>query len=107
LTRIKVTTRNLTRKRAYGVIVKAKLPRGMKLTVKPRNVHLGKRNTVWWTQRAIGPRKRISRTLKVVPIRAGKNRVLAVSDARNAKRHGKRQTILVMRAPNGGPVIPG
>ena len=106
LTKIRVITRNTTRKRAYGVIVKAKLPRGMKLTVKPRNVHLGKNNTVWWTTKVIGPRKRIARTLRVVPIRTGKNRILAVSDARNAKRHGKKTTVVVLRAPRGGSVSP-
>ena len=78
LVKIRVITRNLTKKRAYGVVVKAKLPRGMKLTMKPRNVHLGKGNTVWWTTKAIGPRKRIVRTLKVVPIRTGRNRMIAV-----------------------------
>ena len=104
LMRVRVITRNATTRRAYGVVVKAKLPTGMKLVAKPANVHLGKRNTIWWTRKAIGSKKRIARTLRVVAIRPKAYKLRAISNARNAKRSADRHRILVKRPPAPAPM---
>jgi hypothetical protein len=93
-----ITTRNMTRKRAFGNIVKVRVPKGMRVATRQRGIRT-KGRYAYWTVRALGPRKTVRRALKLVAIRPGTKRIRVTTNARNAKRSKSATRVIVRRAP--------
>jgi len=94
--RVRVITRNATRKKAYGTIVRVKVPKGLMVATRTRGITT-KGRYAYWKVPKIGPRKRVARTLRLVAVKPGNKRIVVTSKARNAKRSRAADRVRVLR----------